>query len=34
MSQIGFSKQLTANFGFEIIDKKIKGKKYRILVSK
>ena len=34
VSQIGFSKQLTANFGFEIIDKKIKGKKYRILVSK
>ncbi len=34
MSQIGFSKQLTANFGFEIIDKKINGKKYRILISK
>lgn len=34
MSQIGFSKQVTANFGFEIIDKKINGKKYRILISK
>lgn len=34
LSQIGFSKQLTANFDFEIIDKKINGKKYRILVSK
>ena len=34
MSQIGFSKQLTANFGFEIVDRKIKGKKYRILILK
>lgn len=34
VSQIGFSKQLTANFDFEIIDKKINGRKYRILVSK
>ncbi|NLL66625.1 MAG: DNA primase, partial [Clostridiaceae bacterium] len=34
VSQIGFSKQLTANFDFEIVDKKINGKKYRILVSK
>jgi putative DNA primase/helicase len=34
LSQIGFSKQLTANFNFEIINKKINGKKYRILVSK
>lgn len=34
VSQIGFSKQLTANFDFEIVDKKINGKKYRILVSR
>ncbi|MBA9087494.1 putative DNA primase/helicase [Fontibacillus solani] len=34
ISQIGFSKQLIANFGFEIVDKKINGKKRRILVSK
>ena len=34
MSQIGFSKQLTTNFNFEIIDKKINGKKQRILISK
>lgn len=33
VSQISFSRQLTANFGFEIVDRKIKGKKYRILVS-
>ena len=33
LSQIGFSRQLTSNFNFKIVDKKINGKKYRIITS-
>ncbi|AZK44791.1 phage/plasmid primase, P4 family [Paenibacillus lentus] len=34
ISQIGFSKQVVANFGFMVVDKKIDGRKRRIFSSK
>jgi putative DNA primase/helicase len=34
ISQIGFSKQVVANFGFIVVDKKIDGRKRRIFSSK
>lgn len=34
LSQIGFSKQVTASFDFEIVDRKVDGRKRRIFISK